>query len=258
MPVFRLEKMTFEEVDRLPRGDTIIILPMGPLEAHGPHLPLSVDIRGAEVLTELAARLLSERGRTLAIAPVVPYTQSDVAMPFPGTVTLSRATVIGLVTDIARSFARHGFKRMVINCHHLERPNLSALHEAAKGAAEFGISLLVSNAILKSMPECARLMKGEHPEWDFHAGEWETSLFLWKFPDEVRRVYSELPPTWSNIREKFAAGARDFKEAGGPRCYFGDPAKGDARRGEEIYSIQARFLADEIDAWARGGHGGGG
>jgi creatinine amidohydrolase len=251
MAVFRLEDMTFQEVDRLPRERTIIILPMGPLEAHGPHLPLSVDFKGAEVLTDLSAQMLSERGHTIAIAPVIPYTLADVAMPFPGTVTLSRATVIALATDIARSFARHGFRRLVINCHHLERPNLAALHEAAGGTAEFGISVLVSNAILSSMAECGRLMKGERPEWDFHAGEGETCMFLWKFPEKVRPIYKDLPPNWSNIREKFAAGAKDFREAGGKQCFFGDPAKGDAKRGEALYTIQARYLADEIDAWAR-------
>lgn len=253
MPVFELEKMTFEEVDTLPRDSTIVLLPMGPLEAHGPHLPLGVDIWGAAVLTELAARLLSERSYTIAIAPVLPYTLSDVAMPFPGTVTLSRSTVVALATDIARSFARHGFKKLVINCHHLERPNLAALHEAARSAKEFDISVLVSNAIMDSMAECGLLLKGEHPEWDFHAGEGETCFFLWKFPDDVRPMYKELPANWSNIREKFAAGAKDFREAGGKRCYFGDPAKADAKTGEALYTIQARYLADEIDRWAQEG-----
>jgi creatinine amidohydrolase len=251
MAVYELEEMTFEEVDRLSRDETVIMLPMGPLEAHGPHLPLAVDIRGATVLTRLAADLLSERGYTVAIAPVIPYTISDAAMPFPGTVTLSRTTIIALVRDIARSFAHHGFKRMVVNCHHLERPNVTALREAAESAREFGISVLVSNAILGSMSQCASLMKGEHPEWDFHAGEGETSFFLWKFPEAVRTKYRELPSNWSNLREKFAAGAKDFKEADGPQCYFGDPSKGDAQLGEKLYGIQARALADEIVSWFR-------
>jgi len=249
VPVFELEKMTFEEVDALPREHTIIILPMGPLEAHGPHLPLSVDMRGARVLTELAAALLSEKGRTVAIAPAVSYTLAEASIPFPGTVSLSRETVVGLTRDIAKSFALHGFKRLVINCHHLERPNLAALNEAATSAREFGISVLVSNAILDSFSECGRLMKGERPEWDIHAGEWETSLFLWRFPDEVRPAYRDLPPNWSNVREKFSAGAKDFCEAGGQRCYFGDPAKGEAKTGEALYRIQARFLAAEIEKW---------
>lgn len=253
MPVFEFEKMTYKEVDRLPRDKTLILLPMGPLEAHGPHLPLAVDIWGSIVLTRLAADLLSERGYTVSIAPVIPYTISDAAMPFPGTVTLSRTTVVGLVQDIARSFARHGFKRMVVNCHHLERPNLAALREAAKAAREFGFSVLVSNAILDSMPQCAPLMRGEHPEWDFHAGEGETSFFLWKFPDAVRTSYRHLPPNWSDLREKFAAGAKDFKEAGGHECYFGDPARGSAQLGEKLYTIQAGALADEIERWFKQG-----
>jgi len=253
VPVLALENMPFEEVDALPRESTIIILPMGPLEAHGPHLPLSVDMRGAQVLTELAADLLSAAGRTVAIAPAVHYALADASMPFPGTVSLSRATVVALTTDIARSFALHGFKRLVINCHHLERPNIAALEEAARSAREFGISVLVSSAILDSFSECGRLMKGEHPEWDIHAGEWETSLFLWRFPDEVRPAYRDLPAHWSNVREKFAGGAKDFCEAGGQRCYFGDPAKGESKTGQAIYTVQARFLAEEIEKWMRQG-----
>jgi len=252
MPVFELEKMTFEEVDRLSRDETIIILPMGPLEAHGPHLPLGVDIWGADVLTRLAADLLSERGYTVAIAPLIPYTLADVAMPFAGTVSLSRPTVIALVQDIARSFARHGFKRLVVNCHHLERPNLTALYKAAAAAQEFGISVLVSNAILDSIPESSPLMKGEHPHWDFHAGEAETAFFLWRFPESVRPNYKTLPPIWSDLREKFAAGAKDFKEAGGPQCYFGDPSKATAELGKALFTIEARALADEIIKWTKG------
>ncbi len=251
MPLFELEKMTFEEVDGLSRDDTVIILPMGPLEAHGPHLPLAVDIWGAGVLTRMAAEMLSERGHTVAIAPIMPYTISDAAMPFAGTVTLSRSTIVALVRDIAKSFARHRFKRLVINCHHLERPNLLALREAGQSTREFAISVLISNAILDSLPECLPVMKGEHPEWDFHAGEAETSFFLWKFPEAVRTKYKDLPPNWSNLREKFVAGAKDFVEAGGRQCYFGDPAKGDAGLGERLYKIQARTLADEIDRWVR-------
>ncbi|MDH7572571.1 MAG: creatininase family protein [Clostridia bacterium] len=247
--VYYLAKLTYEEIDRLPRDETVIMLPMGPLEAHGPHLPLGVDFDGAVVLCDLAAELIAQRGINVAIAPAVPYALADVAMPFAGTVTLARETVTSLVLDIARSFARHGFKKMVVNCHHLEVPNLAALRAAAEAAREFGISVLVSRAIISSLPKIGSLLKGEHPELDIHAGETETAFYLWKFPEMVRSNFRELPPVWIDIRRKFQEGAKDFKAAGATRGYLGDPAKASAELGARLYRIQAEALADEVEKW---------
>ncbi|MGB9885430.1 MAG: creatininase family protein [Moorellales bacterium] len=249
--VYYLDRLTYEEVDRLPREETVIILPVGPLEAHGPHLPLSVDINGALVLSDLAAQLLAQRGISVLIAPALPYALADVAMPFAGTVTLSRETVTSLALDIAKSFARHGFKYLVINCHHLEVPNLAALRAAAEAARQFGISVLVSRAIIDSLPQIASHLRSEHPELDIHAGEMETALYLWRFPEMVRNNYLDLPPVWVNIRQKFSEGAKDFREVGATRCYLGDPAKASAEAGAELYRILAEALADEVEKWFR-------
>jgi len=53
--VYVLAKLTYEQVECLDKNKLVVILPMGPLEAHGPHLPLGVDFCGAVILTELAA-----------------------------------------------------------------------------------------------------------------------------------------------------------------------------------------------------------
>jgi creatinine amidohydrolase len=246
-----LEKLTYKDVEQFPKDNTIILQPMGPLEAHGPHLPLGTDFFAAAKLCEIAVPKIQERGINVLIAPVLPYTLSDVAMPFAGTVTLSKNTVIALISDIIISFSKHGFKYFVLLCHHLERPNLAALNEAASRiTASTDLFVLVSNAILNSIPSSSALMRGERPEWDFHAGEAETSFCLWMCPELVKRdIQANLPPNWSNIREKFAEGARDFVEAGGPLCYFGDPQKGTAELGEQLYQRQASALAEEIANW---------
>lgn len=249
-----LEKLTYRDVEQVRKDKTIIILPMGPLEAHGPHLPLGTDFFGAKKLCELTAPKLLERGLSVLAAPVLPYTLADVAMPFPGTVTLRRDTVVALVCDIFRSFCRHGFKHFVLLCHHLERPNLAALHEAAaRVSAEEKASVLVSNAILDCASSSAKLLKGEHPEWDFHAGESETAFCLWSYPDLVKKdVLSTLAPNWSDIRQRFAQGARDFVEAGGPECYFGDPQKATPELGKKLYEGLSSALAEEIVGWFMG------
>lgn len=251
--VYVLERMTYEEVAAVDRSDTCVILPMGPLEAHGPHLPLGVDMNAAAVVSAMAAELLAERGINAAILPVMPYTLADVAMPFEGNISLSRETIISFVVDVARSISSHGFKKMVVFCHHGERPNLAALHDAAGRVRRlFATDVLISNALLDTMGKTAGLLKGEHPEWDFHAGEMETAFYLWKFPHLVKTdIAAALSPNWSNIREKFAEGAKDFMEAGGTKCYFGDPARATAAQGEQIYRIMAETLADETESFCR-------
>lgn len=246
----RLENLTYEEVAKLNKEEVVVILPMGPLEAHGPHLPLGVDINGANVLAEMTAQLLNRTEIRAVIAPTLSYTLADVALPFAGTISLARETVISIVQDIALSLSKHGFKHLVIICHHLERPNLAALKEAAERSSRFGISILISETLLNALPECFDLMKGEYPELDFHAGEWETALYLWKYPHLVNKeILLNLPPNWSNIRKKFEGGAKDFIEAGGPDCFFGDPAKADAELGEKVYTLFTHRLVEEINNW---------
>ena len=248
--VYYLDQLTYEEVEKLDKDKTIIFLPIGPLEAHGPHLPLGVDINGSMELCKMGAKRLADKGIPIAIAPVMPYTLSDAAMPFAGTVTLSKDTVISFVLDVSRSFASHGFKKMIIVCHHLERPNLIALQKAAERAKSFNINILVSNAIINSFPKCGPYMKGAFPEMDFHAGEAETAFYLWKYPELVKKdILVNLRPVWSNIRQKFKEGAKDFVEAGGPKCYFGDPSKATAESGKNIFIEFSKTLADEVHDW---------
>jgi creatinine amidohydrolase len=244
-----LAQLSYTDVECLDKKRAVILLPMGPVEAHGPHLPLGVDITGAVTVTEMAARKLADKGYLPVIAPTMPYTLADVAFPFAGTVTLKQETVISFTLDLAKSFARHGFRYFVIFCHHGERPNLHALSEAAEEAArDYGIQVLVSNALIDGMQKLGDILEGEHPQMDFHAGEFETSLYLWQAPDLVKTdIAKNLPPVWSNLREVFPKGARDFIEAGAPLCYLGDPAKASAEKGKRVYERLSEMLMVEVE-----------
>lgn len=245
--VLYLEELTYEDVHKLDRNKAFVLLPMGPVEAHGPHLPLGVDIRAAVVTAELAAHKVAARGFQPVLAPVMPYTLADVAMPFAGTITLSAETVFSFTLDLAKSLACHRFKHLVIFCHHGERQNFYTLCDAAERAKKFGIQVLVSRTLIDGMSKLDGLLKGEFPQLDFHAGEFETSLYLWKYPHLVKKeIARNLPPNWSNIREKWKQGAKNFIEAGGPSCYFGAPALASAETGQKVYEAFSSQLAEEI------------
>ena len=61
MPVHELAQLTWEEVRDLDRAQTLVILPVGAVEAHGPHLPLATDVVIAGAMARAGARRLAAR-----------------------------------------------------------------------------------------------------------------------------------------------------------------------------------------------------
>jgi creatinine amidohydrolase len=247
----RLERLTYKEVEDFAGKGAVVVLPISPIEAHGPHLPLGVDFFGASTLAELSAGMLMEKDVSVVIAPVIPYAVANVAMPFAGTVSLKEKTVKALVRDIATSFQSHSFKGLVILCQHLERTNLAALKDASADASAAGMPVITVNPFMTSADKMNELMKGEFPELDLHAGEWETAYCLWRFPELVKQdVLQNLQPNWVNLREKiYEQGCKDFIEAGGSQGYFGDPAIATADLGKKIYQVLAQAVTAEIMDW---------
>ena len=104
-----LEEMTWPEVEAaIADGTTTIVVAVGAVEQHGPHLPLLVDaVRGDRLAVEVARRL----GSALA-APTIRVGCSEHHMGFSGTLTLRRSTLEAICIDYAVSLARHGFTRI--------------------------------------------------------------------------------------------------------------------------------------------------
>lgn len=104
-----LEEMTWPEVGAaIEAGRTTIVVAVGAVEQHGPHLPLLVDaVRGDRLAEEVAARL----GDAL-VAPTIRVGCSEHHMGFPGTLSLRRHTLEAICLDYAVSLARHGFERI--------------------------------------------------------------------------------------------------------------------------------------------------
>src|SRR5947199_5437092 len=92
----------------------VILLPLGAVEEHGPHLPLSVDWLGAEELARRIAPHLRRAKWKPVLAPSLPYGASPLAADWPGTISLSVATLRRVIVDVVRALASHGFRRVVL------------------------------------------------------------------------------------------------------------------------------------------------
>ena len=103
-----------EQFRRLMEKAELAFLPVSPMEAHGPHLPLSSDVLTACQMCEDAARKLQDKGVESLIASPVNYCLADVASCFPGTTTIRAETLTAIIEDVCASLAGRGFKKMVL------------------------------------------------------------------------------------------------------------------------------------------------
>jgi creatinine amidohydrolase len=198
------EHITWEEY-RDEVGRRTIILPVGSLEQHGPHLPLNVDV----VIPTNLARLVADKIEGLVLAPITygykSHPTSGGGQLFPGTTSLDGTTLINLTLDILRETYRHGGRMFLVLNGHYE--NIAFVNEAvelfvreSKDALVVTLSWWdqVSDDVVDEL-----FAEAGFPGWDTeHAGITETSLMMHFAPELVREDkiiddQSERIPTYS-------------------------------------------------------------
>ena len=236
--------MTWEEARELARDRPVAVLPIGAVEAHGPHLPLATDGVIAEAMARDGAARLAARGVRAVVLPALPYTAAGFAAAFPGTISATPAVVTALVADVARSLGRHGFRALALANAHLDPDHLASLHAVGEAAADAGIPIVFPDLTRK--PWGSRLSE-EFRSGACHAGRFEGSVVLAVRPGWVRdEIRCGLPPVPRSLAAAIAEGKRTFEGAGGPRAYFGDPAAATAEEGRETIAALGTILADAV------------
>lgn len=245
MTSFSLAERTWKEVAALGDLRVAAILPIGAVEAHGPHLPLATDIVISEAMAASAARRLEERGFAPLVLPCVDYTAAPFAAGFPGTISVRPQTVAALVVDIGESLAAQEVEVLAIANSHLDPAHLESLH-AAVGVLRERSSIPVTFPDLTRKPWSSRLTE-EFRSGACHAGRFEGSIVLAARPELVRdEIRLELPGNPVSIGHAIRDGKKTFEEAGGPEAYFGDPAAATAAEGRETLEILGAILEEAV------------
>jgi creatinine amidohydrolase len=106
----QLERMTSPEVDQACKEAVgIIIIPVGAVEVHGPHLPVGTDTFETY---EIGLRAAQQAG--VVIAPPLWYGNSRSFMDFPGTISIRPEILMELTRDVCLSLIQHGFHKLVV------------------------------------------------------------------------------------------------------------------------------------------------
>jgi mycofactocin precursor peptide peptidase len=161
--VTRLDQTTWPEVSQAGTG-SVLLVPLGSTEQHGPHLPLSTDTDIARALADGADGRLDD----VMVAPSLSYGSSGEHQGFPGTLSIGQEATELLLVELGRSASEHFAHMVVVSAHG-------------------GNATSVARAMARLSGE-GRAVVSWSPSWpgDLHAGRTETSLMLSIDPNRVR------------------------------------------------------------------------
>lgn len=235
-----------EVADRLTER-SIVIQPLGAIEQHGPHLPLSTDSVVATAVAEAAVEQFGDEVDAWLL-PTLQYTKSNEHAWSPGTVWLSATTLLAVLDDIARCVATTRARRLVfLNGH----GGNSALLNVANREVRLAHGLLTFLA----HPGVPADQGGSSPANELgmgvHGGTDETSIMLHLAPHLVRMDLAER-----RVPEKIAL--NQYVRFGGrvsfgwlsndffPDGYIGDPTAATAELGASLFDGAVRGFGEAL------------
>lgn len=220
------------------------ILPLGAVEAHGPHLPLETDVVISEGMAVRAAAILEGQGIRAFVLPTLAYAPAGYASEFAGTISIGAVAAKALLLDIAGALKSQGFACLAFANSHFDPANVAMLREAAAEIAALGLPVAFPDFTRRAL---AATLTEEFQSGACHAGQFETSLVLADRPQLVDTGTGEaLADNPCSLVDAFAQGATSFSEAGGPDAYFGTPRHATAAEGRETFVAMAAALAQSI------------
>jgi creatinine amidohydrolase len=199
--------------------ESVVVLPIGATEQHGPHLPTRTDILIAETVAERAAAVACDaENLSVILAPPLPFGASAHHVKFGGTLSLSDTTLLSILDDLIDSIERQGGTRLLIlNGHGGNR----GAARAAASRADARESITV--AVLDYWDAAGQIAPG-------HAGEVETSfiLALSEAPENIRAPHRDHPPVLPNLGRATYHGSWVWRSIDG---YTDNPAAASAEAG---------------------------
>jgi len=225
-------EMSWQEIQAGADRNAVVLLPIGIVEAHGPHMDLSADFYLSTLSCRFLKQELEELGVGALIAPPVYWGISRDVAKYAGTFSISPTTMKGLLTDIFSSIKSWGFRNVFVSNAHGDHLHIQVIREAideANEAPDFSVCFLWDlNMDVKSDLEFPP-MRATRYEPDHHAGAVETAQMLTFFPEKVRLDVAEALSPQGSFH---------------PLAYCGDPAS----YGLEFHFAEYAAVDAKLDA----------
>jgi len=243
----RYEDLTGPEIADRIRPDTILLLPIGAVEQHGPHLPLAVD---HVIAHETATAVVDEVGEQLDIwqLPTMSVSKSNEHAWSPGTLWYSADTMMSILRDLGRCLASTGAERLVLLNGH--GGNTTLLNTALRELRlEFGFKTFLMHPSVP--PAYGGTSTEDELGMGIHGGLNETSVFMHLRPElvDLSKAERRVPEALADNRHVRFGGSvmfgwlsNDFHDDG----YIGDPTGANADLGKRLFESNVAHLADAM------------
>ena len=241
-----LPRLSSTQIKDLPKKESLVILPIGAVEQHGPHLPVFTDTLLAETVLEESFKYVPSDSN-IWVLPPLPYGKSNEHLGRPGTFSLSSTTLQSVILDIGKSLKQSGFRRLLLfNAHGGNNDLLNLIAREVRLETDLMVFRLnVGGLALDEdlLNETERLL-------GIHGGDYETSLILASYPewvreDELQAEYTELLQNYKFLRfqkSNFAWTIDDVSSSG----ILGNAKTASAEKGRRIYEQHGKHLAEML------------
>jgi creatinine amidohydrolase len=256
---YRYEKLTWPEINEAIAQKKVIVLPVGSIEQHGYHLPIDVDVRSATTICMGAGEKSPE---DILVMPPFTYGYCNHVMDFPGTITIQPSTFVAALTDITKSLAYHGFKRIIlVNGHGSNHPLVEQVGRQTNLQTD---ALCLTCSWWNLIADYWNEIRDSGPGGSAHACELETSLYLHMDEPAVLmerlqaahpEFVTEIPggEKWQYVDLTLGSGPANiiswtssYSESGA----FGNPELATAKKGRLVYERATDRLV-EMARWFR-------
>jgi creatinine amidohydrolase len=228
----------------------VVLVPVGSVEPHGPHLPLGTDTLISEAAMQRAAHRLDRRALEVLLAPAVPYGVTDFATGFAGAVSIPASVLTAYLRAVVDGFLVD--PRVAHVC--LVNNHLEPAHDAAVRAAVDGLNPTRTSVACPLIRRWARTLSDEFKRGACHAGQYETSLVLAHAPHLVDQDRATaLPDVAVSLSEQIRSGVYTFAGMGMSQAYAGGPGRASADEGNDLADRLATMIETEILERMQGG-----
>jgi creatinine amidohydrolase len=245
---YRYNRLTWEEMNAAIAMQKVVILPTGSTEQHGPHLPLDTDVFLAESVCLAAAQRAPDR---MLVLPPISYGLNLHHIDFPGTIHIEPEVYTAFCTQITKSVAYHGFRKiLLVNGHGSNTP----LNDLVARKTVLGTKALCAAVNYFALALDAFAAAGGAP-FIAHADEFETSLYLHLAPERVRmdRAVAGHDIMGSYVSSDSTANYPvRFSDIWGrwtSTGVHGDPTQATADKGQVIFEAAVTNLIAFVDEW---------
>ncbi len=233
----RYGKHTWPEI-RDADKDRVVVVPVGAMEDHGPHLPLDTDNL---IITRLAEAVAETIPDEILLMPTIPFGFNEHHKDFPGVIFIQPETLMNFVVDAACSLAHHGFRRiLLLNGHGSNHPVLDLAARKTVIATE---CLCVSASYWNLIGDAIAAHRDSRTGGIAHACELETSIYLHFEPESVQMGKAKPAIVHDSSKKFFCLDLMGGSKAMAMQWWssqtedgtMGDPTAADARKGKLLF-----------------------